>query len=139
MSKPRVLILANRPNDFRSALLYLNRRELDVEISGSLSASIEAIASGTCQFLMLSIDFPGSRAEILPQVLEQTFPVSVIVFAENHDRRTVQRLGSLRAKNILFSNPSGPSMLARIKQIWLSEKKKPSDGPNVYVAKGTAA
>lgn len=134
--KPTVLILASRPADFKSAVVYLNRRDLTVQLCRSLNDAIEAIAAGTCQFLLLSIDFPNSRAEILPQVLEQSFPVSVIVFAENHDRRTVQRLGSLRAQNILFSNPSGPSMLARIKQVWLSEKNK-RDTNSLHIAKGT--
>ncbi len=118
--KPKLLILASRPGDFKSAVGYLQRRDYEVEISASLSDAIESVAAGTCDYLLLSIDFPNSRAEILPQVLEQTFNVAVVVFAEKQDRRTTQRLGSLKARNILFSQPSGPSIHARIKQVWVA-------------------
>lgn len=118
--KPKLLILASRPADFKSAIGYLRRRDYEVDISESLSQAIESVAAGTCDYLLLSIDFPNSRAEILPQVLEQTFNVAVIVFAEKQDRRTTQRLGSLKARNILFSQPSGPSIHARIKQVWVA-------------------
>lgn len=117
--KPRILILASRPADFQSAVGYLQRRDYQAEMSRSLTDAIESVAAGDCDYLLLSIDFPNSRAEILPQVLEQTFNVAVIVFSEKQDRRTTQRLGSLKARNILFSKPSGPSVLARIKQVWV--------------------
>lgn len=118
--KPKVLILASRPQDLKSAVGYLHRRDYDVALSATLTEAIESIAAGTCDYLLLSIDFPNARAEILPQVLEQTFNVAVIVFSEKQDRRTTQRLGSLKARNILFSQPSGPSIHARIKQVWVA-------------------
>lgn len=118
--KPKILILASRPGDFKSAVGYLQRRDYEVGVSESLNDAIEAVAAGACDYLLLSIDFPNSRAEILPQVLEQTFNVGVIVFSEKQDRRTTQRLGSLKARNILFSHPSGPSIHARIKQVWVA-------------------
>lgn len=67
--------------------------------------------------LLLSMNVPHPKIDLLPTLLQQSFQVVTIAFAELNDRKASARLSNAKTKHVLFGPVSGPVVLMKIRQI----------------------
>jgi DNA-binding response OmpR family regulator len=135
----KIVIVANQLEPIAPAVAYLQKRDHQVETFKSLSEALENVVKGDCSYLMLSVDLPDSRPEVLPELLERSLDVKVIVFSEKDDKESAQRLANANSKNVLYAKLTGPTLLARLKQIEASaevDAKLIASGIKVETAAG---
>lgn len=96
---------------------FLERRGVKVMTFTDLQLAIDAIRRQKPTAVLLSINFPHPRVELLPAVIQGNFEVDCIAFAETQDRKTTAKLTTCKARFTIASPISGQVVLLRLKQI----------------------
>lgn len=122
LDKTRVLVLAKNPDGIRGALAFLNRRDVEAFAVSNMNDAVEQLAKKPVKFLLLSVNFPHPKVEMLPALFSQTFGAEVIGFAEASDRKTESRLSNIKTRHIIFGFLTGPVILLKIRQIEKEEE-----------------
>ncbi len=112
-----VVVLARNANNIRATVTFLERRGIAVKLASSLNEAIELFSRKEANMLLLSVNFPHPKVEILPALLAQSFQIETILYAEDSERRTLSRLNSAKSKHVLFGPVSGPVVLMKVRQI----------------------
>ncbi len=112
-----IVVLAKNASSVRSTVLFLERRGLSARILSSLNEAVELFSKKQANKLLLSVNFPHPKVEMLPVLMNQSFQIETILFAEENDRRSQQRLSSAKTKHVLFGPASGPVVMMKIRQI----------------------
>ncbi len=112
-----VIVLAKKESSIRATVTFLRRRDIAAKFVSSLSDAIDAFANNEGNILLLSVNFPHPKVESLPVLMNQSFGIETIVFAEDSDRKSSGRLSSARTKHILFGSVSGTVVMMKVRQI----------------------
>lgn len=131
--KSRLLILTKDAAAVRGTVAFLSRRGVEVFAATSLQEVVDKISEGWSKYLLLSVNFPHPKIDIVPTLLHQSFGTEVMVFAETSDRKTDKRLKNSKSKHVIFGTPSGPVVLMRLKQMQ-KESEDQSQAPSESIA-----
>jgi hypothetical protein len=112
-----IVVLAKNASSVRSTVLFLERRGFAAKILPSLNDAVELFSKKEANKLLLSVNFAHPKVEMLPVLMNQSFQIETILFAEENDRRSQQRLSSAKTKHVLFGPVSGPVVMMKIRQI----------------------
>lgn len=112
-----IVVLAKNASSVRSTVLFLERRGFAAKILSSLNEAVELFAKKEADKLLLSVNFPHPKVEMLPVLMNQSFQIQTILFAEDNDRKSQSRLDSAKTKHVLFGPVSGPVAMMKIRQI----------------------
>ena len=112
-----VIVLAKKESSVRSTVAFLRRRDITAKFVSSLSDAIDAFANNEANILLLSVNFPHPKIEILPVLMNKSFGIQTIVFAEDSDRKSSGRLSNARTRHILFGSVSGTVVMMKVRQI----------------------
>jgi hypothetical protein len=113
----KLLVLARDAASVRSTVSFLNRRDIRCEMVPSLNDVVDRLSNKEANMVLLSINFPHPRIEMIPLLLSQSFGVETIVFAEKTDRKSSQMLTSSKAKHVIMGRISGPVVAMRVRKI----------------------
>ncbi len=113
----RLVILSKDAATVKSTAAFLVRRGVEVFATTVFQEAVDKLASEWTRFILLSVNFPHPKIELVPQLLAQSFKVEALVFAELSDRKSSSRLTTSNAKHIIFGSVSGPVVLMRLTQI----------------------
>lgn len=61
---------------------FLTNREWRIKTTSSLKEALLYVVSHKPQFVMIPVDHPHPKMKVLPKILQQAFPICVIVYAE---------------------------------------------------------
>ena len=112
-----LVIVARDERSVRSTAAFLNRRGIPTKIVTNLNDAIEMLSKKQANMVLLSVNYPHPKIEMIPTLLNQSFDVESIIFAEDTDRKTTQRLSNTKARHVLFGQVSGPVVLMRVRHI----------------------
>jgi hypothetical protein len=115
--EPMLLILSRHERSVRSTVSFLNRRGIPARAISTLNEALEAFTAKKANMLLLSVNFPHPKIEMIPVLMTQSFPVEVILFAEIIDRKSSQRLQNAKTKHVIMGPVSGPAVMMKIRQI----------------------
>lgn len=113
----RLLILVKDQSSVKGTASFLERRGIETFVSTAMQDVIDRLAQGWSKYVLLSINYPHPKIDLIPTLLHQSFQAEIMVFAETSDRKTNTRLTGSKAKHIIFGAPSGPVVLMRLKQM----------------------
>lgn len=132
----RLVILSKDASSVKATAAFLIRRGVEVFATTVFQEAVDKLASEWTRFILLSVNFPHPKIEMVPQLLAQSFNVEALVFAELSDRKSNSRLTASKAKHIIFGSVSGPVVLMRLTQI-LKDQNQTSD-ETTSIAKSTS-
>ena len=112
-----LVIVAKNLKRMNGPASFLNRRGIPTVVAATLNEAIDKIAKKEVNMMLISIEYPHPKVEMIPMLFGQSFNIEVIIFAETDDRKVQQRLSTCKAKNILNGYASGPSMLLKVRQL----------------------
>ena len=121
VSQDRLIVLVKDVGSTKSMANYLNRRGVETFVTSQLNDAVDRLTQGWTRFVLLSVNFPHPKVELIPQLFAQSFSAETISFGESSDRKTAQRLTASRSKNVIFGTASGPIVLMRLKQAQRSD------------------
>ncbi len=113
----RLIVLAKDVASVKSMSNFLNRRGVETFVTNQLNDAVDRLTQGWTRFVLLSVNFPHPKVELIPQLFAQSFAAETIAFGESSDRKTAQKLTASRARNVIFGSASGPVVLMRLKQV----------------------
>jgi DNA-binding response OmpR family regulator len=113
-SDSSVVIVAKDKSCVRGTMNFLNRRGIRATIVPGLAEAIEVVVRKKADVVLLSVNIPHASIDRIPALIERSFNVPCIVFAENGDRGSVTRLNSCHARHSIFGPVSGPVVLRQI-------------------------
>lgn len=117
----RLLVIATRPHELRSAAQFLNKRGWQTTILSDVKEAVTFVAKSKPDWVLLSVNL-GPSAEKISTLLAQTFNVESLVFAEYMDPGAQARLSQTRCQ-VLHGRLSGPSIQMKIRRI-LKDRKE---------------
>lgn len=112
-----LVVLAKREAGVRSTVHFLERRGFAAKYVSSLNEAVELFSKKEANMLLLSVNFPHPKVEMIPVLMHQSFKVETILFAEDNDRKTSNKLNNAKTKHVLFGPVSGPVVMMKIRQI----------------------
>lgn len=115
----RIAILANNPSKLASMVHFLNRRGWPTTIHSQVGPTIESITKEKPNFVLLSMNHASPKLDKLPQLLEQTFNVTPILFAETSEGSVIAKLQNAKTKYKMIGTTSGPSMHRYLRKVLL--------------------
>lgn len=115
--EPMLLILAKHERSIKSTASFLTRRGVPARFITSLNDAIDAFSANSANMLLLSVNFPHPKIEMIPALINQSFNIEVIAFAEDSDRKSAQKLQNVKTRHVIQGPVSGPTVLMRIRQI----------------------
>ncbi len=127
--KIRLLIICKAKAKFESVANYLVRRGWETTISANIKDSFKTIAVFKPDFVLVSVNLPTPKINLLPSVIAQTFKVQTILFSESTDAKSLRLMQTVEASYKMTGTVSGPSAHRRIKQI-LQEIHQPASQTN---------
>lgn len=133
----RLVILSKDAATIRSTASFLSRRGVEVFATTVFQEAIDKLATDWTRFVLLSVNFPHPKIELVPQLLAQSFNTEVLLFAESQDRKTSSRLTASKAKHIIFGSVSGPVVLMRLTQI-LKESQQQGDEHSAAIGRSAS-
>ena len=106
----------------RQTVAYLYRRGVDVAFAKSLKELIQIMTGSIKEdykfsAVYVSVNFPHQRIDTIPGLIEQSFAVPSIVFAEESDRRSMAKISAIQALNVVYGTLSGPAAFLRLQNI----------------------
>jgi DNA-binding response OmpR family regulator len=116
-SSSMIVVLAKREAGLRSTVAFLERRGFAAKLVSSLNEAVELFSKKEANKLLLSVNFPHPKVEMLPVLMNQSFQIETILFAEESDRKSSNRLSDAKTKHVLFGPVSGPVVMMKIRQI----------------------
>lgn len=124
----RLLILVKDSNSVRGTASFLERRGVETVVANTMQDVIDRLAQGWSKYVLLSINYPHPKIDLIPMLMSQSFRAEIMVFAETADRKTNMRLTGSKAKHVIFGSPSGPVVLMRLKQMQREAMESTSEG-----------
>jgi hypothetical protein len=112
-----LVIMAAHANSVRGTIAFLSRRGVNAKFVTNINEAIEIFAKKEATILLLSMNVPHPKVDLLPTLMQQSFQVTTIVFAEQADRKTAQRLANAKTKHVIYGPVSGPVILMKMRQI----------------------
>jgi DNA-binding response OmpR family regulator len=112
-----VVVLAKNASSVRATVTFLERRGFSAKIAASLNEAVDLFSRKEANKLLLSVNFPHPKVEMLPVLMNQSFQIETIVFAEESDRKSQNRLSNAKTKHVLFGPVSGPVVMMKVRQI----------------------
>lgn len=82
-----------------------------------MNDAVDMFAKKQANMALLSVNYPHPKIEMIPSLFQQSFKVDCILFAEDTDRKSTQKLSNMKARHVLFGPVSGPVVLMRLRQI----------------------
>lgn len=124
----RLVVLSKDAATVRSTVSFLSRRGVEVFATTVFQEAVDKLASEWSRFVLLSVNFPHPKIELVPQLLAQSFNTEVLLFAEIQDRKSSSKLTASKGKHIIFGTVSGPVVLMRLTQIIKESQQQADDG-----------
>jgi DNA-binding response OmpR family regulator len=112
-----LVVLAKREAGVQSTVQFLERRGFAAKYVSSLNEAVELFSKKEANMLLLSVNFPHPKVEMISILMQQSFQVETILFAEENDRKTSNKLNNAKTKHVLFGPVSGPVVMMKIRQI----------------------
>lgn len=110
-------MLAKESASLKSTAAFLSKRGVDVFVASTLQDVVDRMSEGWSKYLLLSVNYPHPKIDLVPQLLAKSFAAEVVVFAEQSDRKSSSRLTNAKTKHVIFGTPSGPVVLMRLKHM----------------------
>lgn len=130
-SQDRLIVLAKDVASVKGMSTFLNRRGVETFVTSQLNDAVDRLTQGWTRFVLLSVNFPHPKVELIPQLFAQSFTAETIAFGEQSDRKTAQKLTASRARNVIFGAASGPVVLMRLKQAQRQDEDPAGDVENM--------
>jgi hypothetical protein len=112
-----LVIMAANANSVKGTIAFLARRGVNTKFVQNINDAIEIFAKKEATMLLLSMNTPHPKVDLLPQLMQQSFQITTIAFAEQSDRKTSTRLQNAKTKHVLYGPVSGPVILMKMRQI----------------------
>lgn len=127
-----VFILKAHASSLAQAETFLKNRKWIVASSTNLKEALAFIITKKPQYILITADHPNKKVKVLPKMLAQAFPVSVIGFSEKSSSDSSRSLTSMGLEYNLYSPVSGPAIERIILKIRKEEetKKQNTSDPN---------
>ena len=116
-----ILVLKQKASSLKLAEQFLKNRGWELYFANSLKSLIVNLAQKQPQYLLLPIDFPHKKVQLLPNILAQAFPVKIIVYAENTTSASTAKLQEVKSDYRLYPPVSGPAVERMIFKIQRDE------------------
>lgn len=135
----RLVILSKDASTVKSTAGFLVRRGVEVFATTVFQEAVDKLASDWTRFILLSLNYPHPKIDMVPQLLAQSFNVESLVFSELGDRKSNTRLTASKAKHIIFGTVSGPVVLMRLTQILRDQNQTEDDTMSMTKSSSSAA
>jgi|GEM_PF-6103440 len=112
-----LVVLAKNVSNVRSTVNFLERRGFAAKVANSLNEAVELFSRKEANMLLLSANFPHPKVEMLPVLMNQSFQIETILYAEDSDRKSSAKLNNAKTRHVLFGPVSGPVVMMKIRQI----------------------
>ncbi len=132
----RLVVLSKEAATVKSTVSFLNRRGVEVFATTVFQEAVDKLATDWARFVLLSVNFPHPKIELVPQLLSQSFDTEVLLFAETQDRKSNSKLTASKGKHIIFGSVSGPVVLMRLNQILKEALQQPENGTTAISRSG---
>jgi hypothetical protein len=116
-----IVILAKRPQDYKSAEAFLKKREFEVYSANNIKDGMALITEKKAAWVLLSVNLPNANTDRIPGFLVQTYNVRCLLFGEDQSPQTNLKLSRFKIP-VIQGKPSGPSIQTKIKNILAAEK-----------------
>lgn len=137
--EPSIVVLAKTERAVKSTLSFLERRGTPVKFVSSLNEAIEIFTKQEANILLFSVNFPNPKIEMIPALILQSFSVPSIAFAEETDRKTSQKLQSVKTRHVIMGPVSGPAVMMKVRQIEKDLEGGGDASPGEGAARGSMA
>lgn len=134
----RLVILSKDSSTVKSTAAFLVRRGVEVFATTVFQEAVDKLASEWTRLILLSINYPHPKIEMVPQLLAQSFNVETLLFAETTDRKANTRLTASKAKHIIFGSVSGPVVLMRLTQILKDQNQGEEESTSIAKSSTTS-
>lgn len=135
----RLVILSKDAATVKATAGFLVRRGVEVFATTVFQEAVDKLAADWTRLILLSLNYPHPKIEMVPQLLAQSFNVETLVFAEQSDRKSNTRLTASKAKHIIFGSVSGPVVLMRLTQILKEQNQIDDDVTSIAKASSHAS
>lgn len=125
--KSMVVVLAKNAAKLRATVVFLERRGIAARIVPTLNEAVKLFANKEANMLLLSVNFPHPKVEMLPVLMYQSFQIETILCAEETDRKSSGRLNGAKTKHVLFGPITGPVVMMKVRQIEREKSEVESD------------
>jgi hypothetical protein len=117
VKQPSLLIITAKASAVRGAAAFLSRRDIPTYVATSMNEALNHLSEKKPDMVLISVNYPHQKMESFPMLLEQSFGVETILFAETHDRKTAAKLQNIKATHSIHGIISGPAVLMKLRQI----------------------
>jgi hypothetical protein len=116
-----ILIVAKNPKPLSQATAFLSRRGWPTSAVSNLAQAIELASEKKPDFVLVSLNHQNPAMPKFVELVQSTFNATVVVFVENMDTASNQKLNKSNYKYKVFGQMSGPNLHRSLRRI-LSEK-----------------
>lgn len=102
-----ILVLAKKVSSVSQTVAFLERRGFAAKIISNVSDAVDIFTKKQANILLLSVNFAHPKVEMMPVLMNQSFNVETILFAEDSDRKSQSKLSNAKTKHVLFSRCGG--------------------------------
>ena len=118
-----VLLVVSKIQKYGFAKNFLQRKNWTVTFVEGMNEAIQYMLKKTPEFVFISMSIKSSKIDHLPQILQETFKTQCVVFGEDYQRYTVQRLNKANNVHIMRERISGPSVFRKVVTIVKEQEK----------------
>jgi len=112
----------------KAAEVFLKNREWRFASTSNLKEAITFIIKNRPQYLLIAADHPNKKVKMIPKLIAQAFPVTVIGYTESASNQNVMALQMLGLEYNLYPPVSGPSIVRLIAKIEKDLERKKQEG-----------
>jgi hypothetical protein len=116
-------IIKNRDNSLAAAEQFLIHRGWKVGSSHLLKTSLAYIVKNKPDMVFVPADHPNKKIRMLPKLLQESFGITVIGYAENGSPTVIAVLQSFKLEYIMYPPISGPTIERLINRMQRDENR----------------
>jgi hypothetical protein len=112
-----ILIIKSQPKSLMAVESFLRNRDWRIQSTTNMKDALTFLVSQKPSFVMISVDHPNKKVRGLPKLLQQAFPVFVIVFAESNTTTSYKNLVESGCPYRVNPPATGPAVERAINKI----------------------
>ncbi|MBX2989431.1 MAG: hypothetical protein KF802_16200 [Bdellovibrionaceae bacterium] len=134
-----ILIIKSNPKGLNLVESFLRNRGWKIQSATNLKEALTFLVSQKPSFVMITVDHPNKKVRMLPKLLTQSFPVFVMVFAEQGSSLSYKALQDSGCPYRINPPATGPAVERTINKILKDQEEEKEKAARVAREGGTAS
>ncbi|MES3038001.1 MAG: hypothetical protein V4736_08860 [Bdellovibrionota bacterium] len=119
-----LLIVKSKTESMKGIETFLSKRHWEISAAVEVKDIFNLLTKKKPKFVMIPVDHPNSKMQMLPKLIAQTFKCTVLYYAEFNTPNSNQQLQKLSQEFCLYPPASGPAVERMMLKVQKAQKAK---------------